>query len=265
MNEIKADLEIQNVTKYFPGEAGSKLLVLDNINLTNDFKQNKGSIVSILAPFASGKSTLLKIIAAIETPSEGKIILNGRQYDKPDGQIVYIPEKPSSYPWLNVKQNIIFASAAAKNNKSDIHKLISAVGLTGYEEHYPHEKSTGFRFRIALARALAVNPVLVLLDDPFKKLTGETKKEIYSLVKKICSDLKINFLLSTTNVTESIILSDKVYLMKSRPGKIFKEIEIEQDKISNKNTEFYTVVRSEIESAYSEFEGTPLISEIQFK
>ncbi len=265
MNVKSALLEIKGVVKYFPGRSGSKLLVLDGINLTNDFKGQKGSIVSILAPFASGKSTLLKIISAIEEPSAGKIMLNGTAYDKPDGRIAYIPEKPSSYQWLSVEQNIMFAAAGAKNKSTNIEELVSAVGLTGYGKHNPHPKSTGFRFRIALARALAADPVLILLDDPFKKLRGETKKEIYALLKKLRDELNLNFLLGTTNITEAVGLSDKIYLMKGHPGQIFKEIEIDCEAMRLDISKYSASVRAEIETAYSAFEGTPLISEIQYK
>ena len=236
MKETSAFLEVKDITKYFPGKAGSKLLVLDGINMTNDFKGQKGSIVSILAPFTAGKSTLLKIISAIEKPNSGKVLLDGTSYDNPDGRIVYIPEKPSSYPWLNVEENIMFASS---NNKgTNIEEMLSAVGLTGYGKHYPHPKSTGFRFRISLARALAVNPVLILLDDPFKKLRGETKKEIYNLLKKLRDELNLNFLLGTTNITEVVGLSDKIYLMKGHPGKIFREIEIDRETIEKNISEY---------------------------
>ncbi len=263
MKEVLAVLEIKNLTKYFHGEAGAKLLVLDNINITNDFKMQKGAIVSILAPFGSGKSTLLKIISAVEEPSEGKVYLNGKPYENSNGQIIYIPEKPSSFPWMSVRKNIQFASNLLKGGNTDIDGIVSAVGLTGYEDHFPHEKSIGFRFRIALARALALKPVLVLLDDPFKKLRGETKNEIYELLKNLKEKQDLNFLLTTTNITEAINLSDKIYLMKSRPGQIFKEIELDHRKISTGEAGLFTSVRTDIESAFSAFGNAPLTAEIQ--
>ncbi len=263
MRELSANLEIKNLYKYFHGEAGAKLFVLEDINISNDFNKRLGSIVSILAPFGSGKSTLLKIISAIEKPSEGTVILNGKPYESSDGQVIYIPEKPSSFPWMSVKQNIQFSTSLNKNEITGIDDAISSVGLTGYEDHFPHEKSTGFRFRISVARALALKPILILLDDPLKNLHGETKKEILELLRNLKEKLNMNFMFSTTNITDAINLSDKIYLMKGHPGKIFKEIDLAKDKLSKNSPDFYNQVRTEIESAFSGFDGVPLISEIQ--
>lgn len=265
MKEKSAVLELKNVTKYYSGKSGSKLMVLEDICLLSDFNNLKGSLNSILAPFGSGKSTLLRIVSALESPSSGSVLLNGSPYEKSDGRIVYIPEKPSSFPWMNVISNIVFAARISGNKNARIEDIIALVGLTGYEKHFPHEKSTGFRFRIALARALAVDPLLILLDDPFKNLNAETKKEIYGLIRKVRDEVNLNFLLCTTNITEALSLSDKIYLMKRHPGQIFKEIETDREKLSAGRENLFREIRNEIESAYTEFEGTPLIAEIQFK
>ena len=265
MSELNSVFEIKNISKFYTGTAGSKLHVLDEVSFKIEVTGQAGSIISVLAPFGSGKSTLLKIIAAIEEPTDGGVFINGALYSHASGKIAYIPELPSSFPWLNVKQNIEFVASLKSSGNIDVNKLISIVGLTGYEDHFPHEKSIGFRFRISLARALAVNPSLILLDDPFRGLHGETKKEIYSLLQNVKEKLKTNFLLTTTNITEAISLSDKILLMKNHPGKIFKEIIVNQNLISSGNREVFISLRTEIESAYSAFEGTPLVSEVKYK
>lgn len=265
MNGTNSSVEVKNISKFFHGTAGSKLHVLDEINFKLNFNEGEGSFVSVLAPFGAGKSTLLKIIGVIEKPDDGNILVNNSAYDNPSGKIVYIPEQPSSFPWFSVKQNLLFASSLTGKENPDLDKIIDIVGLTGYEEHYPHEKSIGFRFRISLARALALNPLLILLDDPFKKLHGETRSEIFSLIKKIKDELKINFLFSTTSITEAVNLSGKIFLMKKHPGQIFKEITIDQNLISSGDKKLLVSVRAEIESAFSEFEGTSLVSEVSNK
>jgi ABC-type nitrate/sulfonate/bicarbonate transport system ATPase subunit len=222
-------LKITGLKKYYSGLGGNpafKTLVLDNIDFTIPLDENRGKIITILAPYGAGKSTLLKIISAVETPSEGKILLDGKEYDKPEGKIVYIPENPSSFPWLNVKENIEFGLKEPAVNNDKVSNLISVVGLTGYEDHVPHNKSTGFRFRIALARALAAGPALVLIDDSFKNMKLLTKKELYDLVVRIKEELKINFLIATTNIHEAILLSDEIFMMKKDPGTIFKTMNV---------------------------------------
>lgn len=226
-------LSVTGLKKYYtesddvPNSGAYKKLVLDNINFSISSPDKKGKIATILAPLGAGKSTLLKVISGLEHPSEGKVLLNNTEYKSPDGTIVYIPEKPSSFPWYNVQENLEFVLKVQPGKvKSDLKNLISLVGLSGYEDHFPHNKSLGFRFRIALARALSFNPQLVLLDDCFKSMQPETKNEIHLLVKRISEELNINFLLATTSIHEAIWLSDQVFLMKKNPGTIFKEIDM---------------------------------------
>lgn len=248
-------LKITGLKKYYTGLHGDsafKTLVLDNINFTVPLGEDSGKIVTVLAPFGAGKSTLLKIVAAIESPSEGKIFLHEKEYTEPDGSIVYIPENPSSFPWLTVKDNIQFGLKDPGAAKDIVNNLISTVGLAGYEDHIPHNKSIGFRFRISLARALAANPSVVLIDDSFRNMKPDTKKEIYDLVIRIKDELKINFLAATTNIHEAILLSDEILLMKKDPGTIFKSLSL-PDGLNRRNqglNESIMPFRNEIESYF---------------
>ncbi|MFO7446880.1 MAG: ATP-binding cassette domain-containing protein [Ignavibacteriaceae bacterium] len=246
-------LSVKELKKYYTSDTGFNLLVLDNINFSFESDEERGKIKTVLAPLGAGKSTLLKIIAAVEKASQGSVILNGKEYNIPAGEIVYIPEKPSSFPWYNVRENIEFPLKTSSNNsESSVNNLISLVGLAGYEDHFPHNKSYGFRFRISLARALSVNPKIVLIDDSFKNMDPETRDEIYQLIKVISSELKINFLLGTTNIHEAIFLSDEILLMKKNPGTVFKEINI-KEKIQLKDftaTKDVIALRDEIESYF---------------
>lgn len=214
--------------------AGAKQNVLENINILIDDTDGKGKFISILAPFASGKSTLLKIISAIEKPDGGKVYLKNNVYDKPIGKIALIPERPSSFPWLNVKENIAFGrrpnSSSSLGDQEVFYKeLIDIVGLSGYEEHFPHNESLGFRFRISLARALAAKSEIILFDEPFKRMNSETKDEIYEMIRKVIKKYNLTIILATTNITEAVYLSNKIYLMKKNPGHIFEEINIDAE------------------------------------
>lgn len=245
-----SNLKLENISKFYPKPAGAKLHVLGDINISVESFENESNFVSILASFKSGKTTLLKIISAIEMPDSGKVLLGNEVYYKPAGKIVLIPEKPSSFPWLNVEQNINFPMKV----KSDrVKELIDTVGLTGYENHHPHNESLGFRFRISLARALAVSPDFILMDDPFRRMNSETKDEIYELLKTIEAKYMINFILATTNVSEAIYLSKKVYLMGKNPGKIIDEIKLDAETLKSKGLkgqEIFVSLRNEIEKTF---------------
>ena len=221
-------LEVKNITKYFNGAAGSKQLIIENLSFSISEEQ---SIISILIPFGGGKTTLLKILSGLDSNYRGDILLNG---NKIKNKFPFIPEKPASFPWLNVTGNI--RSIIAMHEKLDgssrvkLQELIDLTGLTGYEDHFPHNKSYGFRFRISLARAMAVFPRLILLDDPFKLMDLETKDEIFELIKKIASEKKIKFILASSNITETALLSDKILLINGKPGYLSGEIIIDKYK-----------------------------------
>ncbi len=253
-------LEIKDVSKFFHGSAGAKYQVLEKINLSIEKPTTGGIFASIISPLDSGKSTLMKIISAIEKPSAGEVLIEGNIYNKPDGTVVYIPEKPSSFPWMNVKQNIEFAIEVSKNpnkkNNTKIDEIISAVGLTGYEDHFPHEKSFGFRFRISLARALAAGAKIILIDDPFKSLHRETKNEIIQLIKNLSTIYNQAILFSTSNINEAVLISDKIFLLSHRPGRIFKEIEIDCTK-RDEQSEYIASVKNEIEKLFQNHDKIP--------
>ena len=221
-------LEVKNITKYFKGEAGSKQLILENLSFSISEEHN---ITSILAPLGGGKTTLLKILSGLDTDYKGQILLNG---NKIKNKFPFIPEKPASFPWLNVSGNIRLIIAMLEKNERPsqikLQELIDLTGLTSYEDHFPFNKSYGFRFRISLARALAVSPQIILLDDPFKLMDSETKDEIFELIKKIASVKKTKFLLASSNITEVALFSDKILLVNKKPGYLSGEIIVDKYK-----------------------------------
>ncbi|MEE9431084.1 MAG: ATP-binding cassette domain-containing protein [Melioribacteraceae bacterium] len=206
-------LKIENISKVYTDSVGYKIHLLENITL----EVPKKGCSTILAPKGSGKTSLLRIIANLEKETSATI-------EKTSKKIAYIPSKPSSFPWMNVQSNIEFG---LENSKSDVNKIIKLVGLEGYEDHFPHNKSEGFRFRIALGRALANNTDAIVIDEPFNNLNSLTRQEIYLLVRKIIIETDVTIILGTANITEAIFLSDKMFLMKKKPGEIIDEISID--------------------------------------
>lgn len=260
MNQYAALLKLESVNKTYSAEAGLKINVLEDISLEIQ-ASDTGTITSILAPFESGKSTLLKIISGITDYASGRIYINDSETKK---RIPIITEKPSSFPWFNVAQNIQLVFEFSENNKYTLAELISMVGLKGYEDHFPNNKSFGFRFRISLARALALNPEFILIDDSFRVMRKESREEIYVLLKELSLKKKKNFILATTNVVEAIQLSDKIFLMSKKPGKIIRMIETQRDESSyfeNRKSEKFTLYKTEIEQT---FESVGALTKINF-
>jgi NitT/TauT family transport system ATP-binding protein len=214
-----ATLELKNIRKEFDLDtAPCKFLLFEDISFR--FEENQ-EFLSILSPFGAGKSTLLKIIAAIEPKTDGEILLDGKNYLSPNGRIILIPEKSSSFPWLTVEENIKVVSKKTRNDE-----IIKLIGLEGYENHYPDDNSRGFRFRIAIGRAVSLNPAFILIDDSMKKIDNATKVELYEMLREIARNTKIKFLMATTDISDAVRLSDRILVMKQKPSKIIKEFAV---------------------------------------
>ncbi|MHB8905577.1 MAG: ABC transporter ATP-binding protein [Melioribacteraceae bacterium] len=244
-------IEIKNITKEYFTDAGFKISVLKDITL----KVVDKKITSVIAPSGSGKSTLLKIISGLEEPTSGVVVNPSAQ------KIILIPAAPSSFPWLNVFDNVKFG--LNKYDEKQIQLLINLVGLEGYNTFHCDNRSLGFRFRISLARSLAHNPALILLDEPFGDMDVKTKDEILLLIRKINYTLGITFLLATSNLTEALFLSDKVYLMKKDPGEIISESDIElstERDGSTYSSESFKQLRNKISSAFEQIESQKLVN-----
>lgn len=214
---MKSILEAKNISKDYSDASGYNVHLLEDISLDLD----EGTITSILAPTGAGKSSLLKILAGLETPTNGTVEINSS-----NKKIVYIPSKPSSFPWYSVKENLLLVS----KDENKIKKIIEAVGLEGYDNHFPDNNSFGFRLRISLGRAIAAEPGIIILDEPFsKEMKPVTLERMYELILSLRAKFGITILIGTSNVSESILLSDKIYLMKKNPGKIIESIDIKFD------------------------------------
>ncbi|MBA4251417.1 MAG: hypothetical protein C0425_09730 [Chlorobiaceae bacterium] len=203
------EIEIKKLSFSFQNTNGISKKIFKDLEQKIHFdKENK--IISIYAPFASGKSSLMKIISGIEKQTSGEIYFNNLKKSE-DEIIPYLSTSPSSFPWLNVSENISFGMKA-KN--PDISKIIDFIGLKGYEDFYPTEDSLGFRFRISLGRALAVNPKLIVIDDSFKFMDEVTKSESLQLCRKIADESDLYFIYATSNIFDAINLGDSVLVFR---------------------------------------------------
>lgn len=232
-------IELFNISKTYSNEYGSKISLFSNLS----FELLDSKITSIVAPSGSGKTSLLRIVTGLERETSGQII------KKKEGKIILIPSEPSSFPWLSVKENILFGTG--KKNDVNIEELIVLTGLEGYENHYPDNGSMGFRFRISIARSLAHNPICICIDEPFNRMDDETKVEIYRLIRSINQNRGVTILFATTNISEALFLSDRLYLLGKDPGNILSSIDIDFPTIRDHslfNSDKFVSYREQVET-----------------
>jgi NitT/TauT family transport system ATP-binding protein len=242
-------IDIDKISKSYTDGRGFNKIILKDISL-----KISNENMAIIAPEGSGKTTLLKIIAGIELPDIGHVHFSS------DSKIAFIPEQPSSFPWLNVIENIKYFSSELTN--TELENIVSLIGLNGYENHIPHNNSLGFRFRISAARALAVKPNILVLDNPFSKMDGRTKEECYEVVKNI-SAKNIIIVLATTSISEALILAKNIFLLKKNPAEVVNNYTFVADsedisKLISSN-EFLTL-RSTIEGEFKKIESQRFIN-----
>ncbi len=222
--EDKILLSISRLGKVITDKTGYSINLFDDIN----FQVQQGEVLSLLAPLGSGKTTLLKIIAGIDNQTDGEVTCPN-EHELP--KISFIPSEPSSFPWLSVTGNIKFANESLP--VEELKRIIELVGLEGYEEHFPDNNSFGFRLRISLARALAQKPEMILLDEPFTAIDKKHKNDVYALLRKINEKESVTFILATTNISEALLLSDRIIAITGSPSTVANSFDIKYSSIRN--------------------------------
>lgn len=229
MNEINTlHIKISGINKEINKNGIIYVPLFEKLSMELEFMS--GKVSSILAPANSGKTTLFKILAGLDTEFSGNIELKINKKNTAEIKKIYIPQKPSSFPWLNVTENCTLALSAQNQSKEVkeklIHSAIELTGLKGYESHYPQNVSLGFRFRISLARALAIQPGVVFIDDSFSDMENKTKEEVIKLVKKIAEIEKTVFVFSTNRVSDAAAISEEVVLFGNSNFNLIERIDL---------------------------------------
>ena len=219
-------LKVKNLSKIYHSE-NKELLALDNIS----FSIYKDEFISIVGPSGCGKSTILTIIANIMKSSKGNIVFN---IDNP--KIGYMLQEDSLFPWRTVLENACLGLEIKKelneNSTKKVIKLLSKYGLKDFINSYPNSLSGGLKQRVALIRTLALDPDILLLDEPFSALDYQTRLSLSDDLKKIINNEGKTVIMVTHDIAEAISMSDKVIIISNRPGKIKKIIDIKLDKKS---------------------------------
>lgn len=241
--------EIRNVSKTFESD-GNKILVLDNIN----FLVEDNDFICIVGPSGCGKSTLLRIIVGLEKPTLGEVLFEGEVIKADNPKVAMVFQNFALFPWLTVKENIELVlesknelAHVSKKNEKDIGmracKYIKAVGLDGFEKVYPRELSGGMKQRVGFARALAVEPVLLCMDEPFSSLDAFTSQNLKDELLILWAETNMPpdaVIMVTHNVEEAVYLANRIIVLSPRPGKVVADLKIELKRPRNrKDPEFY--------------------------
>ncbi len=233
--------EIKNVSKTYESD-GNKIQVLDNIN----FAVEDNDFICIVGPSGCGKSTLLRIIVGLDKPTSGEVFFKGKVIAPDNPKVAMVFQNFALFPWLTVKENIELVLESKKHGEEAEKvacKYIRAVGLDGFERVYPRELSGGMKQRVGFARALAVEPVLLCMDEPFSSLDALTSQNLKDELLMLWAEASMPpdaVIMVTHNVEEAVYMANRIIILSPRPGKIVADLKIELERPRNrKDPEFY--------------------------
>ena len=225
-NHSAVKVHIDHVVKKFNGRNG-EMVALNGVDM--DIHENE--FICVVGPSGCGKSTLLNIIGGLETPTEGKVLVDGAEVTGPgpDRGIVY--QQYALFPWLTVEKNVQFGLKLQGKSKEEAeelaHKYLKMVDLEGFTKAYPKELSGGMKQRVAIARAYAVNPKVLLMDEPFGALDAQTRTQLQQELLNTWEKEQKTCFFITHDVEEAIILAQRVVIMCARPGRVKEIVDID--------------------------------------
>ena len=243
-------LEAQNIRlEYEQPRTKSRMVALDGV----DLKVMDGEFVSIVGPSGCGKTSFLSVLDGLIVPTAGRIMVDGQVVTSPGPDRAMVFQDSSLLPWRTVLRNIVYGleclGVRSREAKERARHFIGMVGLAGFEHHYPHELSGGMQQRVNLARALVVDPKILLMDEPFAALDAQTREVMQEELLQIWLRAKKTVLFITHQIDEAIYLSDRVVVFSSRPGKVKKIIEVNIErprKLSIKREPHFHTIEDEI-------------------
>ncbi|MEL7098205.1 MAG: ABC transporter ATP-binding protein [Pseudomonadota bacterium] len=216
-------LQIQNISMRFDLPGGGHVQALQDVTL--DLKQ--GELLSVLGPSGCGKTTLLNIVAGFLAPTEGQIMLNGHQVLGPDAERGMVFQQGALFEWMSVRDNVSFGprmkGQRAADYSANVDHLLDVVGLQDFKEKMVYELSGGMQQRVALARCLANDPDVILMDEPLGALDALTREKMQGLVLKLWKETGKTIILITHSVEEALLLGERLLVMAPRPGRIHRE------------------------------------------
>lgn len=224
-------IELKQVNVTFPQPSGGVLRAVEGFALQVD----KGEFITIVGPSGCGKSTLLSVVDGLVQPSAGQVFIDGRKVTGPGGDRALVFQEFALLPWRTVESNIMLGlelqhKYSSAQMQDTVSHYVQLVGLQGFERHYPHQLSGGMRQRVGIARALAVNPEILLMDEPFAALDAQTRELMSVELQRIWEQDKKTVLFVTHSIEEAVYLADRIVVMSGRPGQVKEMIAVNLDR-----------------------------------
>ena len=224
-----ARVYVDSVSKQYAGPEGV-VQALQDVS----FQADPGEFVCIVGPSGSGKTTLFRIISGLETSTEGAVYLNGAAVEEPSPEMGIVFQEYHLFPWRTVRGNISFGlekqGVPTDERKQRVEELVELVGLEGFGETYPKSLSGGMKQRVGIARALAVDPDLLLMDEPFGAVDAQTRAELQTELLELWQQTGKTVLFVTHDVEEAVKLADRVVVMSSNPGTVREVVSVDLDR-----------------------------------
>jgi NitT/TauT family transport system ATP-binding protein len=238
-------IQIKNVQKVFQG-SGADVIALKDINL----EIKDGQFVCLLGPSGCGKSTLLNAVAGFLLPSAGQILVHGVPVTAPGPDRGMVFQEYALFPWMTIEDNITFGLRIRKESpekiKTILRDLLEMLKLTEFAKRYPKDLSGGMRQRVAIARILALDSPILLMDEPFGALDSLTRRSLQDELLKVCARFKKTVLFVTHSIEEAIYLADRIIVMSYRPGTVKKDILVEMPKPRSPTSPEFNSLKKEL-------------------
>jgi ABC-type nitrate/sulfonate/bicarbonate transport system ATPase subunit len=244
---VASSLQLRDVGKSFPApdQPLTRRSVLETISISLE----AGELVSLIGPSGCGKSTLLRLIAGLDFPDSGELLVDEERISGPSAERGLVFQDPNLFPWLTVRRNIeagLAARGVLQQKRSEVKEFMRLVGLEAFGDAYPHHLSGGMAQRVALARALINHPKVLLLDEPLGALDAFTRMRMQDEVLRLWQNRRTTMLLVTHDIDEAIYMSDRIIILTQRPGTIEQIIPIALDRPRDRSSSDFLSLRSEI-------------------
>ncbi len=224
---VRPLISARRLSKIYRSQTGDDVVALNDIG----FEIGDGELVSLVGPSGCGKSTLLRILAGLNPQTAGDLMLDGKPLTGPGPKVAVVFQQPILLPWRTIMENILlpieFRELSIAQYRNHARDLLAMVGLQGFDDRYPHELSGGMQQRAAIVRALVQDPQILLMDEPFGALDAMTREQMNIDVLRIWENSRKTIVFVTHSITEAIFLSQRVFVMTPRPGRIAETLDID--------------------------------------
>jgi NitT/TauT family transport system ATP-binding protein len=218
-------MRTQNIGRVFDGSRGP-MVALENVS----FEVRQREFICVIGPSGCGKSTLIRILAGLDQPTSGEVLLDGKPVDRPGRDRGMVFQRYTLFPWLTVAQNVMFGLKIAGMKRARAVELaahwLDLVGLAHCADHYPEQLSGGMKQRVAIARALANQPRILLMDEPFGALDAQTRSTMQSHLLRIWQEIDVTVLFITHDLDEAVFLADRIVVLGAHPGRVLETVSV---------------------------------------